>query len=124
MKLIKIFTISIFIIILLTQNIFAMGEVMSDGESFMATGKEHAGIGMSSSALKDASNKLYYTLLAVATCVAVIVGAMLAIKYMTAGISEKVEVKETLFPYLISCIVVFGSLGIWKLVVTIMSSLT
>ena len=41
---------------------------------------------------------------------------------MTAGIDQKVEVKESLFPYIVSCIVVFGSMGIWKLAVTIMNN--
>ena len=42
---------------------------------------------------------------------------------MTAGIEQKVQVKEALFPYLISCIVVFGSLGIWKITVNIMKQI-
>ena len=40
---------------------------------------------------------------------------------MTAGIDKKVEVKQALFPYFISCIVLFGAFGIWKLVITIMN---
>ena len=62
-------------------------------------------------------------LLAVAFGIAVIVGAILAVQFMTAGINKKVEVKEALFPYLISCGVVFSAMGIWKLVVTIMSDM-
>lgn len=123
MKLIKIFAISFCIIIILSQNSFALDDIISAGESWVETGKEHAGIGLSSEKLKDASNSLYNALLAIATIVAVLVGAILGIQYMSAGVEKKVEVKESLFPYFISCIVIFGSLGIWKLVVTILGEI-
>lgn len=123
MKLVKIFAISFCIIIILSQNIFALDDIISTGEKWVETGKEHAGIGLSSEKLKDASNSLYNALLAIATIVAVLVGAILGIQYMSAGVEKKVEVKESLFPYFISCIVIFGSLGIWKLVVTILGEI-
>lgn len=112
--------ITFFIIILLSQNVFALGQIFSTGESWVTTGRQHTGTTMDTSKINDASKQLYNILLAVAIGAAVIVGAILAIQYMTAGISKKVEVKESLFPYLVSCIVVFGSMGIWKLVVNIM----
>lgn len=95
------------------------------GESWETTGKEYAEEGQTidTDKINQMSNDLYNLLLAVATVVAIIVGAILGIQFMTAGIDKKVEVKQALFPYLISCIVVFGSLGIWKLVVTIMKQI-
>lgn len=123
MRLMKIVLLSFIIIIILSQNIFALGDILTTGESWIGTGKNKAGIGISTSNLKQASGELYNILLAIATVIAVIVGAILGVRYMTAGIDEKVKVKESLFPYLISCIVVFGSLGIWKLVVTIMKTI-
>lgn len=123
MKLIKIVTISFCIIILLSQNIFAISDILSTGADWLSTGKDEAGIGISTDQLKPASSSIYNLLLTIATITAVIVGAILGIQYMTAGIDKKVEVKESLFPYFVSCIVVFGSLGIWKLVVTIMSQI-
>lgn len=123
MKLIKILIISIFIIVILSQNVFAIGEILSTSTNWMVDGKDHAGIGIDTANLQTKANDLYNLLLAVATVVAVIVGAILGIKYMLAGIEEKVQVKESLFPYLISCMVVFGSIGIWKLVVAISKNL-
>ena len=41
---------------------------------------------------------------------------------MTGSVSQKAKIKETLIPYIAGCIVIFGAFGIWKLVVTIMSS--
>lgn len=123
MRLIKIIAISFCIIIILSQNIFAISDILSTGNDWIGKGKNEAGIGISTDKLKPASSSVYNLLLTVATITAIIVGAILGIQYMTAGIDKKVEVKESLFPYFISCIVVFGSLGIWKLVVTIMSQL-
>ena len=123
MKLIKILTISFCIILMLSQSVFALGDILSIGESWETTGKTHANTTMNTDDITDISGKLYNILLAIATAVAVIVGAILGIQFMTAGIDKKVEVKQSLFPYLISCIVVFGSLGIWKLVVTIMNEI-
>lgn len=123
MKLIKIVTISFCIIILLSQNIFAISDILSTGADWLSIGKDEAGIGISTDKLKPAASSLYNLLLTIATITAIIVGAILGIQYMTAGIDKKVEVKESLFPYFVSCIVVFGSLGIWKLVVTIMSQI-
>lgn len=121
MKIIKTILISIFIIILLSQNAFALGDIFTTADNFIETGEQHTSTTMSGESLNEVSGKLYNLLLAVAAGVAVIVGAILGIQYMTAGIDKKVEVKESLFPYIVSCIVVFGSMGIWKLVVTIMS---
>ena len=119
MKIFKILTISFCIIFLLTSNAFAIGDIKNTGDDFMDIGKANAGSTMDTDNLKDASGKVYNLLLAVATGTAVIVGAILGIKYMTAGINEKTDVKASLLPYMISCIIVFGSLGIWRLTVTI-----
>lgn len=119
MKILKVLTISFCIIFLLTSNAFAIGDTKKQGDDFMNIGKANVGSTMDTDNLKDASSKVYNLLLAVATGTAVIVGAILGIKYMTAGINEKTDVKASLLPYMISCIIVFGSLGIWRLTVTI-----
>lgn len=124
MKIIKILSICFCIIIMLSQNILAseLSEIFNNGKDFISTGQEHTNTTMNTEKVKTLSNRIYNVLLIIATVVAVIVGAILGIQFMTAGISQKVEVKKSLFPYFISCIVVFGSLGIWKLVVTILKS--
>ena len=119
MKILKVLTISFCIIFILTSNSFAIGEVKNTGDNFIGVGKNNSGSTMNTTTLKDTSGKVYNLLLAFATGTAVIVGAILGIKYMTAGINEKTDVKASLLPYMISCIIVFGSLGIWRLTVTI-----
>ncbi len=71
--------------------------------------------------LKEASDFVFSAVLAVAIVIVVIVGMIIGIKFMMAGIEEKAELKETLVPYFWGCIVVFGAFGIWEIVVTILS---
>ena len=123
-KFIVISIIILVIAIIFSSNLYAavtISDMFGQADSWISTGKDHANTTMNTDDLSDISSILYNILLAVATSVAVIVGAILGVMYMTSGIEEKVQVKNSLLPYLISCLVVFGSLGIWKLVVAISS---
>ena len=112
-----------FVILLLSQNVFALGEIFLTADDWLDTGSNHTNTTMDTENLRKISGDLYNIFLAAATGVAVIVGAILGIQFMTAGIEKKVEVKQALFPYLVSCVIVFGSMGIWKLIVTILSDI-
>lgn len=120
---IKVILLATFIILILSSNIFAVSDIFSQADDFITTGKNNAGTTMDTSQLIKTSDVIYNVFLGIGVAVAVIVGAMLGIQFMTAGVDKKVEVKEALVPYVISCIVVFGSFGIWKLVVTILNGI-
>ena len=60
-------------------------------------------------------------MLAIGITVTVIWGLVIAIKLMMSSVEEKAEYKKLLWPYLIGCIVIFGSFIIWKIVIIIMS---
>lgn len=66
---------------------------------------------------------MYNLLLGLGIIVAVIVGIIIGIKYMIGSIDEKAECKQLLLPYFVSCFVVFGAFGIWKLAVNIVSKI-
>ena len=72
-------------------------------------------------ALQGTSSKMYTAFMIIATAATVIVGAILGIKFMYGSIEEQADVKKLLKPYLIGCLVVFGSFGIWKLVLSILA---
>ena len=40
---------------------------------------------------------------------------------MIGSIEEKAQVKESLIPFVIGCVVVFGAFGIWKMVTELVS---
>lgn len=73
--------------------------------------------------LKEFSSELYSVLIVTATAVSVLIGVVIGIKYMTGSVEEKAEYKKLLVPYLAGCIAVYGALGIWKLLVTILGSI-
>lgn len=74
------------------------------------------------SELNNISKFIYNMLLGIALVAAVVVGMILGVKMMTAGIEEKAKIKETLVPYGVSCVVIFGAFGIWRLAVTILAT--
>ena len=119
MKIIKIMIIVFCCINILSPSIYALDSIVSTGDNWIGTGFKNAAIGLDVDILQEKSKELYFLLLGIATVVAVIVGAILGVKYMTSGINEKAQAKESLIPYVASCIVVFGALGIWKLMVEI-----
>lgn len=73
--------------------------------------------------LQNFSNMLYNALLIIGIIIAVIVGAILGIKFMMGSVGEKADIKKLLVPYVVGCIIVFGAFGIWKLVVTILANM-
>ena len=58
-----------------------------------------------------------------AMILAVIIIAILGVKYMMGSLEEKAEYKKTMMPYLIGAILVFGAGAIGKMVVGIGASL-
>lgn len=129
MKIKKIFLIVFLIILVLLMlsselYAFTVSEWFSQAESAIKTGSQKGNNKIDTGKLKDASNILFNVLLGVGTGVAVIVGAILGLQFMQAGIDKKVQVKESLVAYVVSCVVLFGAFGIWKLIVTIMSSIS
>ena len=125
-KTIKILVFMAMLIVVLSSNIYAdttTKTIMDEAKGWTSLGKEQAKKQkdtINTELLYKNSNIIYNILLWVGTGVAIIVGAILGIQFMTAGIDQKVEVKKTLPAYIISCVVLFGSLGIWKLVVTLL----
>lgn len=108
-----------FITIILLASIFctpsshAIGDIMGEGKGFLeASNGENSVINQTT--LKETSNSIYNTLLAMAIIIAVIVAMVLGIQFMVAAADEKAKVKEALMPFVIGCIVVFGSFTIWK----------
>ena len=75
------------------------------------------------SGLKTISNFLYNLFLSVGIIVAVVVGIIIGIKFITGSVEQKAEYKEVLYPYLLSCAVLFGAFGIWKIVVNVLIKL-
>lgn len=69
---------------------------------------------------QELTNDLYNILLFAGMAIAMIIGIILGIQFMTGSVEQKAKVKDALVPYIVGCVVIFGAFGIWKLVVTIL----
>lgn len=96
-------------------------DIMGGAENFIKSGESSSEI--NTNMLNSTSNFSYNLLLGIGIITAVGVGIALGIKYMVGSIDEKAELKQVLIGYLVSCIVVFGAFGIWKLVIEILDSM-
>lgn len=115
-----IFILSIFITTNQSIAAFSIDGFIGDADAFIEAGKTEGENAIDQTGLKEISDVIYNTLLAVGLILAVAVGLFLGIKIMIGSIEEQAQYKELLIPYFIGCIVVFGGFGIWKLVVTIL----
>lgn len=114
----------IFLIIFIPTITNAAGgidDVIVSGKNFINSASSD--ITVTSDSLKNASNNIYNILFYVGTILSVLVGAILGIKIMIASTENKAKVKEALVPYIVGCIVIFGSFTIWKIAVTILNSI-
>ena len=111
-------------IILLTSIIFnysyATDDVIQGAKDFLDKGTETT---LNSDNIKKASNAVYNVLLAVGTVIVVIVGAVLGIQFILGSAEEKAKIQESLIPFVIGSIIIFGAFGIWKVVVMVMQEL-
>ena len=114
----------IFIIFIMSTHTYALsiGDIFTGADDFIQSGIKDTNPTIEDTDLKNMSNLLYNTLLIIAIVIAFIIGLVIGIQFMTGSVSQKAKIKETLIPYIAGCIVIFGAFGIWKLVVTIMSS--
>lgn len=94
-------------------------DVMGGAKNFVSGTTDH----IDSDTLEDMSDFIYNILLGIAIVAAVIVGMVLGIQFMIAGADEKAKIKESLIPYVVSCVVIFGAFGIWNLLVTLFNQI-
>lgn len=119
---IKLLICTMFIILLnsfCVQSSYALGDFLSSGKGFLEAGNSRLDETIDEYKLKQTSDTVYNTLLAIGVIVAVAVAMILGIQFMIASADEKAKVKEAIMPFIVGCVVVFGSFTIWKLVINV-----
>ena len=96
--------------------------IIADADTFMADGQSSDVATINQNNANIAFNSIYNILLAIGITVTVIWGLIIAIKLMMSSVEEKAEYKKMLWPYLVGCIVIFGSFAIWKIVIVAMNN--
>ena len=102
-------------------NAAALSNIVSGADGFIQNGQGSSKI--DNDDIHNLSDSLYNILLIIGTVIAMIVGVVLGIQFMTGSIEVKSKVKESLIPYVVGCVVIFGAFGIWKLVITILQGI-
>lgn len=125
MKKIIINILSIILILFLLINICPtktqavnLDGIMSGADDFINKGTNGTNV-IDQYQLEETSDLIYNILLGISMVLAVIVGMILGIKYMMSSTEEKAEIKETLIPYVVACVITFGAFTIWKIVINI-----
>ena len=104
---------------LVMQTTYAVDDIIEAGGGFIKKGEQQQQA-IQDSQIKTVSDQIYNILLAIGTVIAVIIGAILGIQFMVGSMDEKAKVKESLIPFVIGCVIIFGAFGIWKLIATIL----
>lgn len=124
-KILAIILIIVINVIFLNINVVqadGMADVITGGDSFLEAGQGN--IAIDEEKVPDISSSLYNILLILGICSAVIIAAILGIQFMLGSVEEKAKVKDSLIPFVVGCVVVFGAFGIWKTFVEIGNSVS
>ena len=97
----------------------SLDDMMSDGDDFVQSATDNP---IDTAQLQSVSSNLFNIFVEVGVALAVIIGLVIGIKYMYSSVDQKAEIKKLLVPYLVGCVVIFGALGIWKFVVTLLQT--
>lgn len=117
LKIILIVIFTILFITTLNNKAFALGNIIAQGDDFLAAANTNYTI--NESALQETSRSVYNILFTIAVIIAFAVGMIIGIQFIVGSIDDKAKVKETLVPYVIGVAVIFSAFGIWKIVVNI-----
>lgn len=129
-KLLFIVPILIFALMALPIHTYALSDIISSGENFEKARENytvdgvHNDMEIDSEDLQNVSNTVYNILLLLGIVIAVIWGIILGIKFMTGSVEEQAEVKKSLMPYIVGCVIIFGAFTIWKIVLEILKTTT
>lgn len=104
------------------EDISDITKGITGADNFIDSGRTGF-VSIDESKLQNTSGVIYNMLLLAGMSVAVITAGILGIKFMIGSAEEKAQIKDSLLPFIIGCVVVFGAFGIWKIFITIGNSL-
>lgn len=115
-KLIVIIFALLFVISIIPQKVNAINttSIMDGADHFLEEANNEALFDADKE--KEGIDQLYYIMLTIGIIIAIFVGIVLGIQFVTSGAVGKAKVKEKLIPFVLGAFVVFGAFGIWKLV--------
>lgn len=73
--------------------------------------------------IRTDTTSIFIFLIAIGTALTVIVGGALGVGFLMSSAEDKAKIKETMLPYVVGMIVIFGAATIWLLVVKILGNM-
>ena len=109
LKLCKILIILILITLIITPNVLAsdISSILKAGQDFLKVGDD-PGVTINVGNLSKVNSNIFNIFLAAAIIIAVVIGIVLGIQFMTSSVEGQAKVKEAVVPYLIGCVIQFG----------------
>lgn len=102
----------------LPKQTYAIDEIIDSGSNFISIGQSET-TPIEEQALADTSSYIYGVLFAIGLVIAVAVGMIIGIQFITGSIDEKAKIKETLIPYFVGVFILFAAFSIWKIAIKI-----
>lgn len=102
-------------------------EIMNQAGEFVRKGEDenYKEPAIDKAKLEEGASLMYDIALAIGSFIAIVVGIIVGIKFMTAATAdEKAQFKKTLVVYIVGCVVIFGAMGIWRLVIITVNGAT
>ena len=105
-----------------TSGSLTYGDIKGEASGFISKGEANQKIKFED-AVKDLL-PIGQVLVGVATIAFLVTGSIMGVKYMMSGANEKAQLKQKLIWFVVAMVLVYGAVGIYNLVVTIMSEVT
>jgi len=106
------------IILLISFNIQAYA-MIEDADAFLQIGIDNQTGTIDQTALKETSSYIYNILFVIALILAIGIGMVIGVQFITGSVDEKAKIKETLVPYVVGCFIIFSAFTIWKIAIEI-----
>ena len=96
-------------------------DTLKEGSTFLSSADGNVTVFDTSDAI-GITNDIYGVLTLVGMAIAVGVGMFLGIRFITSTVEEKANIKNELIVYVVGCIVLFGAVGIWRAVASLLNN--
>ena len=119
-KVISIIFVILIMLCIYSSTAYATEETMQGAKNFLDKGTNPM---LDQDTIQQTSNTIYMMFSGVGTAIVLVVGVVLGIQFLMGSAEEKAKVKETLIPYGVGAVIVFGAVGIWTLVIKVMEGI-
>lgn len=95
-----------------------LDDIINRGDNFVNQGDPNNAILENN--VKEVSDGIFAIVVVIGIVVAIVAAVVIGMQFVTASVAEKAQLKEKLIPLLVGAAIIFGAVGIWRLVVNIL----